>query len=133
MQSTITISGGQRQVLYELVLDHLSGIGDLALVLRQEDYATAARLGIEFGGDLRLMNDLGWNKAWREEATLTMGLTDLAPVLHRLQRDAEGGLSESTDEREAREAEEAARCRYRYAAETCKGLLLLLDHPETGR
>lgn len=133
MQSTITINGTQRQVLYELVLDHLSAIGDLALALRKEDYSTAANLGIQFEGDLRLMGDLGWNKAWREEATLTMGLADLAPVLHRLQRDAEGGLSESTEEREAREAEEAARRRYRYGAEICKGLLLLLDHPETGR
>jgi len=133
MQPTITISGGQRQVLYELVVDHLSSIGDLALALRQEDYATAAKLGIQFQGDLRLMGDLGWDKRWREEATLTMGLTDLAPVLHRLQRDAEGGLSESAEDRENREVEEAARQRYLYAAETCKGLLLLLDHPETGQ
>lgn len=98
------VSGGQRRVLYELVVDHLSGMGDL-----------------------------GWEKAWRDEATLTMGLTDLAPVLHRLQRDAEGGLAESAEDRENRETDEAAHQRYLYAAETCKGLLLLLDHQETGQ
>lgn len=51
-----------------------------------------------------------------------MHATDFTPVLTRLRSPAEGGLSESAEERKAREAEEAARCRYCYAQETCTGL-----------
>jgi hypothetical protein len=132
MEPTVTISGGQRQVLYEMVLDHLSGIGDLLLAVEQEDDATATRLGEEFAADLRLMADLGWEKAWRDDADLTMPAADLVPILTRLRADAEGGLSESAEDREAREAEDAARCRYRYAKEICTGLLLLIEHLEAG-
>jgi hypothetical protein len=125
--STVTISGAQRQVFYELVLDHLSGIGDLRIAVENEDFATAERLGIEFGEDLRLMEDLGWDKAFRDDVDLTMPPEDLAEVLTRLRADAEGGLSESEHERESRETDEAARDRYQLALDTCKGLLLLIE------
>lgn len=132
MKSIVTISGAQRQVLYELILDRLSAVGDLNLLIKQGDYEAAERLATEFAGDLRLMADLGWEKEWRDDVDLTMPADDLAPVLERLRDAAAGGLAESTDEREAREAEEAARCRYLYARETCTGLLLLIEQLETG-
>lgn len=43
--STVTISGPQRQVFRAMLLDHLSGIGDVALAIEQEDYEAAERLG----------------------------------------------------------------------------------------
>ena len=127
MPTTVTINGVQREVFYELVLDHLSGIGDLSLAVERGDFATAERLGIEFGEDLRLMQDLGWDKAPRKDADLTMPPEDLAEVLTRLRADAEGGLSESKHDRESREADEAARDRYRLALDTCNGLLELIE------
>jgi len=130
MPITITISGAQRQVLRELVLDHLSALGDLNLALGRGDHATAERLGAEFAGDLRLMADLGWSGDWRESADLTMAYSDLAPLLQRLREEAEGGLAESTEDREARRAEEEVRERRRYARETCAGLLMLIDELE---
>ncbi|HEY8810625.1 MAG TPA: hypothetical protein VIM28_11465, partial [Solirubrobacterales bacterium] len=84
MPTTVTISGAQRQVFYEMVTDHLSAIGDLRIALQQEDFATAERLGIEFGEDLRLMEDLGWDKEWREDVDLTMPPEDLAEILTRI-------------------------------------------------
>jgi hypothetical protein len=50
--TTITISGAQRDGLYELVRNHLGSVGDLWDALeRDKDFATAARLGLEFGED----------------------------------------------------------------------------------
>jgi len=126
MPTTVTINGVQREVFYELVLDHLSGIADLSLAVERGDFATAERLGIEFGEDLRLMQDLGWDSEPRKDADLTMAPEDLAEVLTRLKADAEGGLSESAYGREAGETDERARDRYRLALDTCDGLLHLI-------
>ncbi len=68
-----------------------------------EDFATAEQLGVEFGEDLRLMEDLGWDKEWRDDVDLTMAPADLAEILKRLRAEAEGGLKEPEDEREVRE------------------------------
>jgi len=128
MPTTVTINGVQREVFYELVLDHLSGIADLSLAVERGDFATAERLGIEFGEDLRLMQDLGWDSAPRKDADLTMPPEDLAEVLTRLKADAKGGLSDSAYGRDAREVDEHAKHRYRLALDTCDGLLHLIGH-----
>ena len=127
MPTTVTISGVQREVFYELVLDHLSGLGDLGLAISQGDFAAAEQMGIEFGEDLRLMEDLGWDSAPRQEADLTMPPEDLIEVLMRLKSDAEGGLREPNGDRDAANADNAARRRYRLALDTCDGLLTMLD------
>jgi hypothetical protein len=62
----------QREVLYELVLDRLSGSGGPLVAVERGDFMTAERLGIEFGEDLRPRKDLGWDSAPRQEAELTM-------------------------------------------------------------
>lgn len=78
MPTTVTINGVQREVFYELVLDHLSGIGDLLVAVEHGDFGTAERLGIEFGEDLE---DLGWDSAPVGEADLTMPSEDLTEAL----------------------------------------------------
>jgi hypothetical protein len=133
MPSTVTISGAQRQVIRELVLDHLSGIGDIVFAVERGRHSTAERLGVEFRGDLRLMADLGWDPEWRDEADLTMPYADLAPLLYRLRREAEALLAGDTEEREVKEADEETHGCYRYGQETCAGLLVLLDELEAGR
>jgi hypothetical protein len=61
--TTITISGAQRNGLYELVRNHLGSVGDLWDVLeRDKDFTTAARLGLEFGEDFELLEDIGWGR-----------------------------------------------------------------------
>ncbi len=131
MPTTVTISGAQRQAFWEMVTDHLSCAGDLHSMLVGKDFAEAERLGIELAEDLRLMEDLGWDKAFREQGVnLTMPPEDLAEVLTRLRSDAEGGLSESAEAREYREADEAAKRSYQLALDTCNGLLTTLARCE---
>jgi hypothetical protein len=55
----VTISRGQRDAIYELVINHLTAIGDLWMCVDRREYATAKRLGREFAEDLRLLQDLG--------------------------------------------------------------------------
>lgn len=131
--STVTISGPQRQVFRAMLLDHLSGIGDVALAIEQEDYEAAERLGSDFREDLRLMADLGWEDEDLREADLTMPPAELAPLLRRLRADAEAGLAGSPAERESREEEERLRARYQYVLDTCDGLLVLLERERGDR
>lgn len=127
MPATVTINGAQRQVFYEMVTAHLGGAGDLAILLGREEFAEAERLGIELAEDLRLMEDIGWHSEFRDKGVdLTMPPEDLAEMLTRLRSDAEGGLTEKGDERDARESDEAARRSHRLAFDTCNGLLTLL-------
>lgn len=107
-ESTATITGEQRDAIYELVRDHLGGLDDIWKALRrQRDFATAERLGREFRRELRLLDDLGWpEEDDRELVELTMPAEELAPLLARLQGDAAEGLSVTRAEREARDVEE---------------------------
>jgi hypothetical protein len=76
---TTTIDRDQRGGLYELVRNHLGAIGDVWIALEEdEDFATAERLGIEFGEDFRLLADIGWRpREEREAFELTMPVHDL--------------------------------------------------------
>jgi hypothetical protein len=57
----VKITAEQREALYVQVLDHLSGIGDLWLVIEAGEHEKADRLGHAFADDLRLLlDDLGW-------------------------------------------------------------------------
>lgn len=73
-ETTITIDRDQRGGLYELVRNHLGGIEDFWVALeRTKDFATAARLGLEFGEDFRLLQDIGWSEDdVRDSFELTM-------------------------------------------------------------
>lgn len=86
--TTCTIDGNQRDGLYELVRNHLGAVGDLWIALEiNKDFATAERLGLEFGEDFRLLEDIGWNgRDGRKAFELTMPPEDLMELLQRLQR-----------------------------------------------
>jgi hypothetical protein len=67
-----------------------------------KDYATAERLGIEFGEDFRLLQDLGWPEDDnRDRIELTMPYEDLTELMRRLLAEAQGGLADARKEREA--------------------------------
>jgi len=88
--TTAKIDRDQRAGLYELVRNHLGAVGDIWIALEQtEDFATAERLGIEFGEDFRLLEDIGWSgESDRDSFDLTMPAHDLMELLQRLHGEA---------------------------------------------
>lgn len=127
--TTTTISGEQRDALYQLVRDHLGGLNDVWIAMEENrDFATAERLGLDFGRDFRLLEDLGWGEEDEREAVeLTMPGGELIQVLKRLHEDAEAALSGSRQERRSREEDERTDRRLLLAMDACEKLLLALD------
>jgi hypothetical protein len=132
--TTITISGAQRDGLYELVRNHLGSVGDLWDALEQrKDFATAARLGLEFGEDFDLLDDIGWDEDERRESfELTMPVHDLTELLKRLHDEAEQVLHGKGTEREAREDDRATEERYLRGLDACEELMVRLDEGAPG-
>lgn len=129
MPITATITGDQRDGLYELVRNHLGGIGDIWIALEQNgDFATAERLGLEFGEDFQLLAEIGWRPKESHEAfELTMPAHDLMELLKRLHDEAEKLLVESPGERRSREEDEEADQRFRVGLDACEEVLVELD------
>jgi hypothetical protein len=132
--TTITISGPQRAGLYELVRNHLGSVGDLFDALeRDKEFATAARLGLEFGEDFELLEDIGWGEDERRESfELTMPVHDLMELLKRLHDEAEQVLVGKGTERQAREDDRATEERYLRGLDACEELLVRLDEADGG-
>ena len=61
---TATITKEQREGLYELVRNHIAGIGDIPIAIEEKgDFAEAERLGLQFVEDVRLLQDIGVGRA----------------------------------------------------------------------
>jgi hypothetical protein len=91
----IAIDRQQREAIYEEVINHLSGLGDVHINMRNGDHATAQRLRREFEEDLRLLDDLGWAEdELAESYELTMPTDQLARVIRRLHANTAGALHE---------------------------------------
>jgi len=89
----LTITRAQRDAIYEMVVTHLTGIGDVWLSVQGGDVATAKRLGRDFAENLRLLEDLGWSETIdRETVALTVPPDELTRTLARLHKDASGSL-----------------------------------------
>lgn len=129
MPTTTTITQAQRRGIYELVRNHLAGIGDVVIVLEEKgDYADAERLAIEFTEDVRLLTDIGWDsEPERESFELTMPVHDLTEVLGRLRGEAEALLGESPDERQSRKEDRATEERLWTGLDACAALLVAID------
>ena len=105
----VTIARAQRDAIYEMVINHLTAIGDVWLSFDRREYATAKRMGREFGEDLRLLEDLGWGETIdRETVALTQPADELTRTLARLHKDASGSLG--TYVSRPRDEEELAQC-----------------------
>jgi hypothetical protein len=127
-KTTATIDRERRDALYELVLDHLSGVGDFWIAIEEKDFAKAERLGIEFGEDFRLLDDIGWEpEHGRATVALTMPPHDLIELLRRLHAEAECVLVGSACARLLQEEEESATQRYQRAKTACEELIEKLD------
>jgi hypothetical protein len=101
------ITGEERDALYDQILSHLSSLDDLRMALEAEDYDRAERLGVEFGDDFRLLEDLGWGPPTSCTVQLTMSPEQLHRVFTRLHSDAEGLRQD--EEREKAEIENETR------------------------
>jgi hypothetical protein len=89
----LIITRQQRDAIYEAVINHLTGIGDVWISVQRRDFATAKRLGRAFAEDLRLLEDLGWAETIdRETVALTVPPDELTRTLARLHKDATGAL-----------------------------------------
>jgi hypothetical protein len=130
--STATIDRDQRDGLYELVRNHLGAVGDIWIALEEnEDFATAERLGLEFGEDFRLLEDIGWAPCERcQSFTLTMPIHDLMELLKRLHGEAERVLVQSGAERRASEDEAKTSERFQLGYLACEEVLADLDPRE---
>jgi hypothetical protein len=130
-----TISREQRDALYQLVRDHLSGLNDVWIAIEEsKDFVTARRLGLEFGSDFRLLEDLGWEEEDdRERVELTIPAAELTRVLNRLHDEAEEGFFGSPAERTSRKEDEKTDRRLLLAMNTCEELLGALDRQAEGR
>lgn len=127
--TTITIDRDQREGLYELVRNHLGSIEDFWVALeRTGDFAKAEQLGLEFGEDFRLLDDIGWRPEERHEAfELTMPPLDLTELLQRLHGEAAVVLVESGAEAEASREDADTDRRFQLGYETCNEMLAELN------
>jgi hypothetical protein len=80
--TTTELTADEGDALREVVLAHISGIDDLRMACEAEDFERAERLGIEFGDELRLMEDLRWIGVLPKTAVIS--LTMPPPQLRRL-------------------------------------------------
>jgi hypothetical protein len=130
--NTARIDRDQRDGLYELVRNHLGAIGDIWIALEEnEDFATAEQLGLEFGEDFRLLEDIGWAPCEScESFALTMPMHDLMELLQRLHGEAERVLVQSGAERRASEDEARTTERFQLGYDACEEVLADLDPRE---
>jgi hypothetical protein len=130
---TATITAEQRDALYELVIDDLSGLADVVIAIEQGRRDEAGRLAKRFGEDFRLLEDLGWARDDdREAVELTIWPEDLVEALGRLRDDARAGSQEPEEVREARALDERHRSRFQTALGACEVLLAKLGANEEG-
>lgn len=127
---SLTITAGQRDALYDQILDRLSGIGDIEVAIQAENYDDAERLGREYSDDLRLLlDDLGIGDGDGKSVALVTPPVVLRRVLPRLRERAEkhsASLEPEWDE--GRNIKE----RNRLVAEACESILTGLDATATG-
>jgi hypothetical protein len=84
-QPGIALSREQRDAIHADVLNHLSGVGDVYLMIERGELADAQRLRREFEEDMRLLDDLGWAEDDTAESfELTMPRDQLARAMRRL-------------------------------------------------
>jgi hypothetical protein len=81
----ITLDHSQRDGVHQFVLHDLGNLGELALALGQGEVHRAQDLRKRFEEDLRLLDEIGWEKkADRNEYLVRMDFDELRSVFTRL-------------------------------------------------
>jgi hypothetical protein len=98
-QMSMTINRRYRDALYDGLMTDLTAHGDIFTYLQHDETAEAKRLHHRFRGELRLLDDLGWEREpVAEEFELTMPPRVLRPIIERVYWSALAGLNNSPEE-----------------------------------
>jgi len=126
MAAMINADAEQRDAMRELMAYRLFVIGDRRLAAAVLAGTPHEQLAAEFGEDLRLMGDLGWDQAERGEVLLTMRRRPLELTLRRMRTDAAEAKSNGVRQRPGETDEERA-ARFELAERACEDLLAAFD------
>jgi hypothetical protein len=97
---SISITGRQRDLLYEIAIDRLTGIDDVWDAVEDHRWEDAQRLSEEFGCLLRfLTTDLGWGRGRNEPVELKTPRDALKAAMEVISREAAGGSDEEQNMR----------------------------------
>lgn len=130
MSATVAIGPKERGTLHWLMVRRLFILGQDPPELARSEGVSLDELAEEFGEDLRLMADLGWEiEDGRKTVDLTMPAEILVKTIRRLRRDARRAPSEPPREHDPQGDGEGRWKRFREAVETCNEVLDLLDSP----
>ncbi len=95
----MTINRRYRDALYDGLMTDLSAHSDLFTLLRNDEATEAKRLHHRFKGELRLLDDLGWEREPEaEEFELTMAPRELRPIIERVYWSAVASLNNEPDQ-----------------------------------
>jgi hypothetical protein len=95
----MTINHRYRDALYDGLMTDLSAHDDLFTLLRNDEATEAKRLHHRFKGELRLLDDLGWEREPEaEQFELTMPPRELRPIIERVYWSAVASLNNEADE-----------------------------------
>lgn len=124
------ITAGQRDVLYQQILDRLSGIGDIWPAATDERHETADRLGREYSDELcPVLDDLGWGDGPSTETIeLTASIDVLRQILCRLLESARSERARKTVCWAASRQDDECN---RLVSETCEAMLGALEEGQT--
>lgn len=82
---SLTIIRTERDALYHSLVIDLSAIGDIHTSLQHDDTDAAIRLWRRFDAELRLLDDLGWDREQQaRHFELTMPPAELRPIIERI-------------------------------------------------
>src|SRR5680860_512010 len=131
MTASLTIGPKERDTLHWLMCRRLFILGQDPPELARQEGISLDELATEFGEDLRLMQDLGWEvEGDGETVELTMPREGLVKTLRRLRRDARRAPPcEKRHQRESEESDAERWERFRPAVAICEELLGRLNSP----
>jgi hypothetical protein len=94
----MTINRRYRDALYDGLMTDLSAHDDIFTHLRNDEVTEAKRLHHRFKGELRLLDDLAWEREPEaEQFELTMAPRELRPIIERVYWRAVAGLNNDPD------------------------------------
>jgi hypothetical protein len=95
----LTINRTDRDALYDGLMTDLTAIGDIFGHLHNDEPIRAKRLRRRFEVELRLLDDLGWEKEPEPGCfELTMPARELRPIVERIYWSAVSSLASHPDE-----------------------------------
>ena len=95
----MTINRRYRDALYDGLMTDLSAHDDIFTLLRNDEATEAKRLHHRFKGELRLLDDLGWEREPEaEQFELTMPPRELRPIIERVYWSAVASLNNEPDQ-----------------------------------